>query len=45
MEETECSYNNQNSILIEENNDINILNTLNEKKDLPKIIIINLNSL
>ena len=45
MEETECSYNNQNSILIEVNNDINILNTLNEKKDLPKIIIINLNSL
>lgn len=38
MEENECSYNNQNLILIEENNDINILNTLNEKKDLPKII-------
>ena len=38
MEENESSYNNQNSILIEENNFINISNTLKEKKDLPKII-------
>ena len=38
MEENECSYNNQNSILIEENNDMNILNTLNKKKNLPIII-------
>jgi len=38
MEENDCSYNIQNSILIEENNDINTPNALNEKKDLPRII-------
>jgi len=38
MEENDCSYNIQNSILIEKNNDINTSNALNEKKDLPRII-------
>ena len=38
MEKNECSYNNQNSILIEENNNINASNIINKNIDLPNII-------
>ena len=38
MEKNECSYKNQNSILIEENNNINASNIINKNIDLPNII-------